>query len=494
MNIKNSMKTHELNHGGISFNLLENGDIFDISYEDNQINLLKGNAIDGSLMNLYLRVYIDDSVYFTRLIGKHSPSHFFIEQDIVYYQGIFQGVAYQVSLKLNQFDWIYEVKLKSDFACQADVIYGQDIAIQSKSSVLSSEPYTVQYIDYKAFSNQKGYTLCARQNQGRSQFLQIGSLTKNIAYTTDGFQFFGLSYKETGIPEAMDQPRLISEVYQYEFSYFALQSDIIDVEQNEKSVVFYGLYKSSYDQVIEHFEPYHEIFESAWIDRKVNKQPSSKALLDSTKQINGLTIDEDGLKLIYSKMNLPERNEEDLLSFFSTNNHHVVLKQKELLVERPHGHILVQGDLKHATESVMATTNFMFGVFNSHVVLGNTSFNKFIGNTRSPLNVQKISGQRIYIKRNKVYYILGLPSFYDMGGATTRWTYILDDDVLTVDVMIDIETTQHSLVITSENQIKYDFILTHQVVMGVNEYAYHLDYTHNDQTISFVAPKQSMVG
>ena len=79
MNIKSCMKTYEMNHGGISFNLLENGDIFDISFEDNQINLLKGNAIDGSLMNLYLRVYIDETVYFTRLIGKHSPSQFIID-------------------------------------------------------------------------------------------------------------------------------------------------------------------------------------------------------------------------------------------------------------------------------------------------------------------------------------------------------------------------------------------------------------------------------
>lgn len=494
MNIKNSMKTYEMNHGGISFNLLENGDVFDISFEDNQINLLKGNAIDGSLMNLYLRVYVDETVYFTRLIGKHSGSQFMIDNQIGYYRGVFQGVQYQVSFKLNQFDWIYEVKLKSNTLCKADVIYGQDIAIQSKSSVLSSEPYTVQYIDYKAFSGQSGYTLCARQNQGKTQFLQIGSLSPNCAYTTDGFQFFGLSYKETGIPEAMDQPSLVSEIYQYEFSYFALQSDIIDVSKEDKQVVFYGLYKPSYEQIIEHPEPYQSSLVFNWIDKKTQNKQSKNIMLDTTRQLNGLTIEEDLIKKIYPVINQAERNEDELLSFFTVNNHHVVLKQKELLVERPHGHIMVHGDLMHATEKVMATTNFMAGVFNSHVVLGNTSFNKFIGNTRNPLNVQKVSGQRIYVKRKKAYYLLGLPSYYDMGGATTRWSYILDDDILTVDVIVDIDTTSQLLIISSENQVIYDFIITHQVIMGVNEYAYDLDYRLENQTIKFVAPVHSMMG
>jgi len=493
MNIKNNMKIHEMNHGGISFNFLENGDIFDITYNDNQINLLKGNAIDGSLMNLYLRVYLDDTVYFTRLIGKHSPSQFMIEHDIAYYRGSFQGVEYQVSFKLDQFEWVYEIKIKSQLACKADVMYGQDIAIQSKSSVLSSEPYTVQYIDYKAYRNQNGYTLCARQNQGKAQFLQIGSLTPNLAYTTDGFQFFGLSYKETGIPEAMNHPTLVSEIYQYEFSYFALQSDIIDVEEKEKQIIFYGLYQPSYEKIIEHPEPYQSSYVFNWLDVKTKNKPNKHIKLDTARQLNGSNVDEETIKNVYHIINQEERNEGELLSFFTSNNHHVVLKQKELLVERPHGHIMVHGDLIHATEKVMATTNYMAGVFNSHVVLGNTSFNKFIGNTRNPLNVQKISGQRIYIKKQGIYHLLGLPSYYDMGGATTRWVYNLNDDVLTIDVIVDINNTQQSLIITSKNQIYYDFIVTQQIVMGVNEYAYDLEYKIENKTIQFIAPIHSMI-
>lgn len=52
-----------------------------MTYQNRQINLLKGNAIDGSLANLYLRIYSDNQIKWTRLIGKHSPSIFTIRLD-----------------------------------------------------------------------------------------------------------------------------------------------------------------------------------------------------------------------------------------------------------------------------------------------------------------------------------------------------------------------------------------------------------------------------
>ncbi|MFH0767469.1 MAG: cellobiose phosphorylase, partial [Bacillota bacterium] len=395
--------------------------------------------------------------------------------------------------ELNKFSWIYRIQLKGNTNCQADIFYGQDIAIQTKSSVSSSEPYTVQYIDYKAFNDKHGYTLCARQNQGKAQLLQIGSLTPNVSYATDGFQFFGLSYKETGIPESMKKAHLDSEIYQYEFSYFALQSEIIHISPIEKSVVFYGLYLPQYDQVIAQPEEFILIDDQIKHSFAQTSKTKTSQLLNPLKQLNGLSIDENKAKQIYPIMDQVERNKHGLLSFFSANNHHIVLQQKELLVERPHGHIMIHGDLMHVSDDVMATTNFMFGVFNSHVVLGNTSFNKLLGDTRSPLNIQKISGQRIYLKYHGSYLLLGLPSYYDIGVATARWVYILDHDVITIDAIVDINHMQQSLYFTSEKGLLYDIIVTQQIVMGVNEYAYDLDLTVDGKTVKFMAPKESMI-
>jgi cellobiose phosphorylase len=491
MILKNNIKTIPVKNEGVVFNLLSSGDIFDISYLDCQINLLKGNAIDGSLTNIYLRVFSDVGIKWTRLIGKHSPSTFSHTNNEAIYEGIFEDVNYQVLLKVEDYKWQWHISLYSDKLVFADLIYGQDVAISPKSSVLSSEPYTVQYIDYKAFNDDLGYTLCARQNQGRPQFMQIGSHQKNIAYTTDGFQFFGLSYKETNQPKALLEDHLVSEIYQYEFSYFAIQSDKMEISNHPISYDFYGYYQHEHHEAISHPVNVTEINIQAvpFNPTIIYKNPSLSVL----SQLNGKTVDKKYMESHYSFMEHTEMNEDVILSFFTKNNHHVVMQQKELLVERPHGHLMAHGDLLHVSDHVMATTNFMYGLFNSHVVIGNSSFNKFLGDSRNPLNVQKISGQRIYIKKNGKYHILGLPSYYEMGATITKWVYLFEDDELTVTNYVHMQKMQESLVISSKQKIAYDIIIVSQVVMGNHEYLYDITYTLEDQMLTFNAHPQSMM-
>ena len=88
-----------------------------------------------------------------------------------------------------------------------------------------------------------------------------------------------------------------------------------------------------------------------------------------------------------------------LVSFFTEDNRHIVLQEKELEVERPHGHIITTGiDEKKVSSGLITSTNYMFGVFNAQVVVGNTNLNKLMSTTRGLLNILKNSGQRIYVK------------------------------------------------------------------------------------------------
>jgi len=492
MIIKNQVKTKSITQGGIVFNFLTSGDLYDISYQDKQINLLKGNAIDGSLTNIYLRVYDGKQMKWTRLIGKHSRSVFMIHQQEAYYEGLFEDVQYQVRLILDQFTWQWHISLMSQTEKEVDLMYGQDIAIQSKASVLSSEPYTVQYIDYKAFFHQDGNILCARQNQGTPQFIQIGTHQKNVGYTTDGFQFFGLSYKETNIPEALLKDNLPSSIYQYEFAYFALQSEKIKVNQLKSTYDFYGYYEPHHEEAI---TTYKNIKRLTFDERPfINTSKHQHAILSTTQQLNGIKVDKKIIENLYSFMEHVEIEDDQLLSFFTKNNHHVVLQQKELMVERPHGHLMVHGDLLHVSDQVMATTNFMYGLFNSHVVLGNTSFNKFLGDSRNPLNVQKISGQRIYLKIHGKYFILGLPSYYEMGATITKWVYLLDDDdEITITTAVHMHENEETLTISSKKNLLYDMIIVSQIVMGTNEYLYDISYEINENQLIFKAPQSSMM-
>jgi cellobiose phosphorylase len=489
MIIKNNPQLKELNGGGISFRFLETGDIFDISYQDNQINLVRGNGIDGSLSNLYLRVKTDQGYQFTRLIGKHSESYFTTEKDRAIWRGTFLEIKYAVILTMKEFQWDFEVLLDGYTHHQAEVFYGQDVAIQARSGVLSSEPYTVQYIDFKAIKGEKGYTLSAKQNQGRPQYLQIGSYTENVGYTTDGFQFFGLSYKTTGLPEALVyDEKLSSRIYQYEFSYLALQSAPIDLQGGIQKVKFYGFYYPHGYDATEHALDVLPIEKTKLFSMR-NTQKKTTALLNPYLILNGQSFTLSDVKKHFSEIRHLETNQDEVYSFFTKNHHHVVMKEKELLVERQHGHLMVHGDLLHVTEHVMATTNFMFGMFSSHVVLGNTTFNKLTGDLRNPLNAQKISGTRIYVKINGIYQILGVPTYYEMGGATTRWYYQLSDDAIIVDSFVDIDQNRETLTFHSTGKKSYDVIFTHQILMRETEYGGDLELeTHGSEIIIRTQP------
>src|ERR1700733_2980934 len=63
-----------------------------------------------------------------------------------------------------------------------------------------------------------------------------------------------------------------------------------------------------------------------------------------------------------------ERDERGrLLSFFHGSNSHVVLREKELRVQRPHGHILRTGRHLTPDESGLTSTVWRNGVFNPMV-------------------------------------------------------------------------------------------------------------------------------
>ena len=105
-----------------------------------------------------------------------------------------------------------------------------------------------------------------------------------------------------------------------------------------------------------------------------------------------------------------------LVSFFTEDNRHIVLQEKELEVERPHGHIITTGiDEKKVSSGLITSTNYMFGVFNAQVVVGNTNLNKLMSTTRGLLNILKNSGQRIYVKYKDKFRILTMPAAYELG-------------------------------------------------------------------------------
>ena len=124
-----------------------------------------------------------------------------------------------------------------------------------------------------------------------------------------------------------------------------------------------------------------------------------------------------------------------LLSFFYGDDaHHVVLKAKELSVERPHGHIIRSGQGFIARRGVDVLHLYAAGGFASQLTLGNTSLGKLLSAVRDPLNLIRSNGLRIFIREHEsaAWKLLGVPSAFEMARDQCRWHYRRGDDMLTV--------------------------------------------------------------
>lgn len=470
--------------GDLRFRFLDSGDIRDITHGTTMINQVVSNPIDGSMNNLYLRLHRDGGIQVVPLLGLRSDSWVRYSDSKVMWEGEVEGVRHKVTFTLTPNDiWFWDVTLNG-YDVEVDLIYGQDLGLADKGAVRSNEAYLSQYIDHAVFENeQKGYVVCSRQNQpqqGTFPYLQQGALTKAVAYSTDGFQFFGLSYKDTNEPEALTRDVLSNEVYQYEFAYTALQSERIRLNGSER-FVFYGLFKPDHQAAVTSLEFEAEVL-YAW--KQADAQPAAMgrhidraslaAHIGAPLHTESMTNKDIGR--YFPNRHQEEWDGEELLSFFTETHEHVVLKEKELRVERPHGHIVMTGHNARLNEQVLTSTSYMYGIFNSQLVLGNTSFNKMLSNARNALNVMKTSGQRIYVDMNGTYRLLTMPSMFEMGFNYARWFYKTADDTIIITNFTALDTPELQLHVRSDSGRSYRFIVTNQITMNNNEYEapYHM--------------------
>ncbi|MGO4268821.1 cellobiose phosphorylase, partial [Paenibacillus sp. TAF58] len=386
-----------IRNGALAFTFMNSGDIRKITYNQTMINQLIANPIDGSMNNIYLRIHRESSISFVPLLGIRSTSRISRSDSQISWKGHVEELEYEVIFTLTpQLIWFWDVRVHGHGA-DIDLVYGQDVGIADQGAVRSNEAYLSQYIDHSVFHDPvKGWVVCSRQNmpqQGQFPYLQQGSLTNAAEYSTDGFQFFGLSYKATNQPEALTKDKLASEIYQYEFAYTALQSQRVVVDGTAR-FVFYGLFKPHHPNAVVSLA-YEDEVQEAWtytetLDTKWDEYLESVSLQSRI----GDPLQVESMKIEEIRRDFPGRHQEEwdneiLLSFFTEGHEHVVLKEKELLVERPHGHILMTGDNARMNEQVLTTTSYMYGIFNSQLVVGNTSSNKMLTNARNALNVLK---------------------------------------------------------------------------------------------------------
>ncbi|MDP4097670.1 cellobiose phosphorylase [Paenibacillus sp. P96] len=490
-----------LQAGDLAFTLWDSGDMYEMKYRETMINQLLSGLVEGSLNNLYLRLHHPEGIQAVPLLGVRSNGRVKAGAAAAVWDGEAVGIRYRIVLTLDPRGvWFWDVRLEGRTPCEIDIVYGQDVGIAEQEVVRSNEAYLSQYIDHAVFRHaRRGMVVCSRQNQpqqGKFPYLQQGSLTKAIGYSTDGFQFFGLSYKETDQPEALARLDMANSIYQYEFAYTALQSERVTLSGAAR-FVFYGLIQEDHPAAIEALE-YEELIEDAW--NRVESGVATVSAADTAavgetvsraaaigEPLRTESMNEAELEVLFPRRHHEEREDGVLLSFFTDTHEHVVLKEKELRVERPHGMILMSGGNDRVDRDVITTTSYMYGVFNSQIVVGNTSYHKLISNVRNALNVSKASGQRIYVEMDGVYRLLTMPSMFEMGFNYVRWTYKTPDDTIVVTNYTAVDAPELTLRVASAKGRTYRYLVTNQIVMNDHEFLLPYRMEQGEGTLTFRA-------
>ncbi|WP_157793965.1 GH36-type glycosyl hydrolase domain-containing protein [Paenibacillus donghaensis] len=460
------------------YHFLPTGDIFEFTHAPFLINQFQGNPMDGSANNIYLRVHTAQGIDSYPLLGIRSGSKLSYNHERLIFDGSIETINYRVTFApAADGIWFWHIQLSGNGET-VDVIYGQDIGVAEQGGVLSNELYMSQYLDHSIWEGAHGYAVCSRQNQPQGTafpYLQQGVLgTRAVGYSTDGMQFFGLSYKATHIPQVLHSG-LPCQNYQYELSYTGLQTEQIQLT-GPVQFAFYGLFRPTHPAAVTSLEFQSELQAAyAAIDwnRSDTVQDGEAPKLSGeigqpyvSPQWSQAEID-----AAYPERKLEEYQDGELLSFFTLDHVHVVLQPKELLVERPHGHIITTLlDNKQVNTNLITSTNYMYGIFNGQTVVGNTSFHKLLSTPRGLLNILKNTGQRIYIRQEGVYQILTLPAAYEMGVNCAKWHYKLNDDTLTVTSFAAANQPDIVLQVQSKLGRSYDCLVTSQLVVGEHEF------------------------
>ncbi|MGM9972830.1 MAG: GH36-type glycosyl hydrolase domain-containing protein, partial [Clostridiaceae bacterium] len=478
MILHNNIETITFNKNNTEIQFLPTGDIYQLRSGDILINQMLGNTLSGSLNNIYLRIYKKDgTMAVAPLLGINSDSTFKYSENRAHWEGNYQGIDYEVVFSLiDENLWTWEVKLKGHGE-EVDLLYTQDLGLANKGAVNTNELYMSQYIDHCIMEGSKGYVAMSRQTQsqgGRHPYIQQGSLNKRIiGYGTDAMQFFGTEYKNSH-KAAMIYSSLPNENYQYELAFTALQTERF-IASGDESAAFYGYYKENHEKAvtdIEFSDIIFEIYRNVSIDQEDDIKTHRVKLSDAIgTPYSSESLTKEEIDKYFPERILEEFQEDKLLAFFLPEHKHVVLKEKEVMVQRPHGHIITTAINKEEIDKELITSNnYMYGLFNGQIAVGNTSLNKLLSCNRGLLNVLKSSGQRIYIKLQGVYRILTMPAAYEIGMNYARWFYKINDDMLLITVYAAKKAADIILEVSSEKKKKYDFLITNQLVMGTNEY------------------------
>lgn len=489
------------NDSGLTLRYFSNGASYDMRCGEILINQILGNYLEPGLAQVSVRVLPDHkgAPQLLPITGPGSTSDFSYQEtadslpgvsspnvsaSLLRWSGRRKELSYVAELQLHETlpAWFWRITLENLGSADIliDVTAAQDLGLASPWFVRLNEAYACHYIDNTVLAHPElGHILCCRQNltQGEGNpWVMMGCFDGAEGFLTDGFDFFGTRYKGTSHPESLKHRSLENRIRQYEFTYPALKSKELRVMPLEKrEVSFFGLYDNNHAEA----SSLKDLRRIKTLGRPRKTKGTFRPGISHRNAANLFTTaipfpaenlsENDCLELFPGEHRHQEKKGRKLLSFFYNNSAHVVLREKELLVERPHGQILRSGNTILPDDNILSTTVFAAGIFGSQTTIGNTAYNKILSGNRNALFLIKSIGTRIFVTDASTgkLYLLELPSAFETGLGYARWVYKHSDHIIEVFVW----TSSHdpTCYITAKSSKKVTFTFSYNIVLGSGE-------------------------
>jgi 1,2-beta-oligoglucan phosphorylase len=430
------------NAAGLHFEFNDNGSLRHLRLHDVQVNLFVGNEVEGGPANLWLRLCDDAAgAELVPLLGPRSPLRLRRDAAGLEALGTWCDLRLRLTLRLaaNAPAWFWHLRVDNlgSAARTIELLHVQDLGLAAYGAIRTNEYYVSHYIDLCPLQHrERGHVVAARQNQAVERchpWALIGSLRRGASYATDALQVLGIAARAgatpAGLAEGLPGTRL-----QHEHALAAIEDEALTLGAGVGADLgFFGSAQTHHPDATADADlaavdvalALPEALAPAWGDDEQEAVVPARTLFSSAPLLTVNDLNAAELDTLFSASRRHEERDASsaLLSFFHGDGAHVVLRAKELIVKRPHGHILRSGIALEPDEASLTSTPWMAGVFHSMVTQGHVGINRFLSTVRGWLGQFRSQGLRLFVSIDGGWQLLGVPSAFEMRPAACRWIY-----------------------------------------------------------------------
>lgn len=392
------------------------------------------SAFEAGALGLWLRDRGSGEVW--PLLGAGSGATVVVGErtaDLVGRAG--EGLAWRVRLALDDAApaWAWHVEVRNDGPSQreVDVVHAHDVALSRPEALRANELYVSQYLEVRPLAD--GSSLAVRQNlaqDGRHPWCVLTTTAPLAGWATDLLDAAWVDRSGRRPGPAGDLP---SRRRQHEHTLAALQTGPVALAPGgTHRVTFAGLLVPDHPDATSDADTGHAAAAAAFGATSApwdgaapgGGGPAPSGAYDPGRELVTRPLTDAELRTRWpGRWRAVEEVDGRTSSFFTADDEHVVTRDKELTVLRPHGTILRTGAAARPDPAGLTATAWMTGSPLSYLTRGHASTGRVLTTVRGYLGLHRAYGVRVLVDVDGRWRLLELPSTFAMTLDGAHWVH-----------------------------------------------------------------------